>query len=285
VGSWTGGTGRYREGGWRRRQGAAGTGDAGRWSAGIYALEPTTHNRPHLGKLVELGHPLRARADPRTRGFRHARGGMIGTAAADCPCAGERGPLVHPFSSSGLHTSVAALHTEGCTHGRAPGCPSSARTCTAPCHPCLPSAARCAAMAGGCSACEGQGRQEPDRERPAAAGCCCDAAAHAQTAARPDGPMQSLFAVRAFDSSRSSSERRNPLPCGFRRESPADGAQLWCQVGRKANITCELPGELCQARRRGVTSQELAALHYEKWGPCQPRKWLCGGRQRHLLRM
>jgi hypothetical protein len=47
----------------------------------------------------------------------------------------------------------------------------------------------------------------------------------------------------------------------------------------------ELPGELWQARRRGVTSQELAAVHYEKWGPCQPRKWLCGGRQRRLLRV
>jgi hypothetical protein len=47
----------------------------------------------------------------------------------------------------------------------------------------------------------------------------------------------------------------------------------------------ELPGELWQVRRWGVTSQELAAVHYEKWGPRQPRKWLCGGRQRCLLQV
>jgi hypothetical protein len=38
----------------------------------------------------------------------------------------------------------------------------------------------------------------------------------------------------------------------------------------------EPPGEMWQVRRWGVTSQELAAVHYEKWGPRQPRKWLCG---------
>ena len=56
------------------------------------------------------------------------------------------------MASSGLHTSVAALHPGGFKQGRAPGCQSSARTCTAPCPPCLPSAARCArcaAAAGG----------------------------------------------------------------------------------------------------------------------------------------
>jgi hypothetical protein len=47
----------------------------------------------------------------------------------------------------------------------------------------------------------------------------------------------SHFLQRAFDSSRSSSERRNPQPLRIPRESPADGAQLRCQVGRKANIT------------------------------------------------
>jgi hypothetical protein len=31
----------------------------------------------------------------------------------------------------------------------------------------------------------------------------------------------------------------------------------------------EPPGELWQVRRWGVTSQELAAVHYEKWGPRQ----------------
>jgi hypothetical protein len=55
-------------------------------------------------------------------------------------------------------------------------------------------------------------------------------------------------------------------------------------VGRPTSCD-EPPGELWQVRRWGVTSQELAAVHYyEKWGPRQPRKWLCGGRQRSGLR-
>jgi hypothetical protein len=55
-------------------------------------------------------------------------------------------------------------------------------------------------------------------------------------------------------------------------------------VGRPTSCD-EPPGELWQVRRWGVTSQELAAVHYEKWGPRQPRKWLCGGRQRRLLQV